>query len=104
MNFVIAQKARVYRPGTSPSQHRGWDASAFGGTTNQDSEVPSGRGKVTGDGGEGEMKQVAFALSAVYWRSKGGRVERVKRCAGVDMKGNSEPEVGSVEVAEVGRT
>lgn len=46
-----------------------------------------------GDRGGGE--QVAFALSAVYWRSKGGRLERVKRCAGIDMKGESELEAGS---------
>lgn len=28
MNFVIAQEARAYRPGTNPSQHQGWDASS----------------------------------------------------------------------------
>lgn len=48
-----------------------------------------------GERGGGEGGQVAFALSAVYWRSKGGRVERVKRCAEVDMKGESELEAGS---------
>lgn len=57
---------------------------------NQDSECQMDEGEDRGGG-----EQVAFALSAVYWRSKGDRVERVKRYAGVDMKGKSELEVGS---------
>lgn len=47
-----------------------------------------------GEGSRGGGGQVALALSAVYWRSKGGRALKGRNPAhpGVDVKGESELE------------
>lgn len=89
INSVIAQKIRVYRLGTSPNQL--WNGYlASGDPMNQDSECQMDEGRSRRWG-----TSCFRFIRSLSWHSKGGRVERVKRCAGIDMKGESELEAGS---------
>jgi len=94
-NFVIAQEVRVYRLGTSLSQHRrGWDA------------LPSAarRIEIASAKWTGKWNKLLSLYPQFTGVRKAAELKEWNGAGGLTWKASSESMVGSVEVAEVGRT